>query len=80
MIFGSIFPVTDSTWIFLGVLCIVLFAPLVFNKLRMPHIIGMILAGLLIGPYGLNIIERDASFKLFGDVGLYYIMRSEERR
>lgn len=74
MIFGSIFPVTDSTWIFLGVLCIVLFAPLVFNKLRMPHIIGMILAGLLIGPYGLNIIERDASFKLFGDVGLYYIM------
>ena len=74
MIFSSIFPVTDSTWIFLGVLCIVLFAPLVFNKLRMPHIIGMILAGLLIGPYGLNIIERDASFKLFGDVGLYYIM------
>ena len=47
MEFSSIFPVTDPTWIFLGVLCIVLFAPLIFNKLRMPHIIGMILAGLL---------------------------------
>jgi len=58
----------------LGVLCIVLFAPLIFNKLRMPHIIGMILAGLLIGPKGLNIIERDDSFELFGNVGLYYIM------
>lgn len=74
MIFSSMFPVTDPTWIFLGVLCIVLFAPLLFNKLRMPHIIGMILAGLLIGPNGLNILERDSSFELFGKVGLYYIM------
>lgn len=40
----------------------------------MPHIIGMILAGLLVGPKGLNIIERDDSFELFGNVGLYYIM------
>ncbi len=40
----------------------------------MPHIIGMILAGLLIGPNGLNILERDDSFELFGKVGLYYIM------
>ena len=74
MILSSMFPVTDPTWIFLGVLCIVLFAPLLFNKLRMPHIIGMILAGLLIGPNGLNILERDSSFELFGKVGLYYIM------
>ena len=74
MNFISLFPVTDPTWIFLGVLCIVLFAPLLFNKLHMPHIIGMILAGLLIGPNGLNILERDSSFELFGKVGLYYIM------
>lgn len=74
MNFSSLFPVTDPTWIFLGVLCIVLFAPLVFNKLRMPHIIGMILAGLVIGPNGLNILVRDDSFELFGKVGLYYIM------
>ena len=68
------FPVTEPTWIYLGVLCIVLFAPLIFNKLRLPHIIGMILAGLLVGPNGLNILERDGSFELFGNVGLYYIM------
>ena len=71
---SAFFPVTEPTWIFLGVLSIVLFAPLLFNKLRMPHIIGMILAGLLIGPNGLNILERDDSFELFGKVGLYYIM------
>ena len=74
MNFSSLFPVTEPTWIFLGVLCIVLFAPLLFNKLRLPHIIGMILAGLLIGPNGLNVLVRDDSFELFGKVGLYYIM------
>ena len=71
---GSEPLVTEPTWIYLGVLSIVLFAPLIFNKLRMPHIIGMILAGLLIGPNGLNVLERDSSFELFGNVGLYYIM------
>lgn len=74
MNWSVLFPVTDPTWIFLGVLCIILFAPLLFNKLHLPHIIGMILAGLLIGPNGLNILSRDDSFELFGKVGLYYIM------
>ena len=74
MNFSSLFPVTEPTWIYLGVLSIVLFAPLLFNRLRLPHIIGMILAGLLIGPNGLNILDRDDSFELFGEVGLFYIM------
>ena len=74
MIPCSLFPVTEPTWIYLGVLSIVLFAPLLFNRLRMPHIIGMILAGLLIGPNGLNILDHDDSFELFGEVGLFYIM------
>ena len=74
MIFSTLFPVTEPTWIYLGVLSIVLFAPLLFNRLRMPHIIGMILAGLLIGPNGLNILDHDDSFELFGEVGLFYIM------
>ncbi len=71
---SSFFPITDPTWIFFWVLCIILFAPLLFQKLRLPHIIGMILAGLLVGPNGFNILERDDSFELFGKVGLYYIM------
>ena len=44
------------------------------SKLRIPHIIGMVLAGVVIGQYGFNILERDNSFELFGRVGLYYIM------
>jgi Kef-type K+ transport system membrane component KefB len=44
------------------------------SKLRIPHIIGMVLAGVIVGQYGLNILQRDGSFELFGQVGLYYIM------
>ena len=72
--FSLTLPVTDPTWIFLLVLLIILFAPILLNKLRIPHIIGMILAGLVIGEHGFNILVRDSSFELFGKVGLYYIM------
>lgn len=71
---AAYFPITDPTLIFFVVLLIVLFAPIIMGKLRIPHIIGMVLAGVIIGQYGLNILERDSSFELFGRVGLYYIM------
>ena len=67
-------PITHPTWIFLLVLLIILFAPLLLTKLRIPHIIGMILAGLAVGEHGFNILVRDSSFELFSQVGLFYIM------
>lgn len=70
----SYFPITDPTLIFFVVLLIILIAPIVMSKLRIPHIIGMVLAGVMIGKYGFNILVRDNSFELFGRVGLYYIM------
>ena len=70
----SYLPITDPTFIFFVVLIIILFAPFVMSKLRIPHIIGMVLAGIAIGQYGFNILVRDNSFELFGRVGLYYIM------
>ena len=71
---ASCFPITDPTLIFFVVMIIILFAPIVMGKLRIPHIIGMVLAGVAVGRYGLNILVRDDSFELFGKVGLYYIM------
>ena len=71
---SAYFPVTDPTLVFFVVLCIILFAPIIMGKLRIPHIIGMVLAGVLVGQYGLNILVRDDSFELFGKVGMYYIM------
>ena len=68
------FPITSPTMIFFVVLCIILFAPIIMGKLRVPHIVGMVLAGVAVGPHGLNILAKDDSFDLFGHVGLYYIM------
>ena len=47
---------------------------MIFSKLHIPHLTGMILAGVLIGEHGFNLLERDASFELFGKVGIYFIM------
>lgn len=67
-------PITDPTWIFFLVLSIILFAPMLFEKLRIPSIIGLIMAGIVVGKHGFNILDYDNSFKLFGKVGIYYIM------
>ncbi|MCR4959788.1 MAG: cation:proton antiporter [Prevotella sp.] len=72
--FSSYLPISNPTFIFFVVLLIILFAPIIMGKLRIPHIIGMVLAGVLIGPDGLHVLERDDSFELFGRVGLLYIM------
>ncbi len=66
--------VTDPTWIFFLVLMVILCAPILLRRLHIPHIIGLILAGIVLGQYGLNILERDNSFELFGQVGIYFIM------
>lgn len=66
--------VTSPVLIFFIVLVIILLSPLVLNRFKIPHIIGLIVAGLVVGPYGLNVLARDMSFELFGQVGLLYIM------
>ncbi len=67
-------PLKNPVIIFSLVLFIILFAPLLLQRIKVPHIIGLILAGTLVGPYGLNLLRRDSSIVLFGTVGLLYIM------
>ncbi|WP_299989940.1 cation:proton antiporter [uncultured Pontibacter sp.] len=67
-------PFEDPVLIFTMVLLIILVAPIILNKLRIPGIVGLILAGVIVGPNGFNLLLRDASIILFGTVGLLYIM------
>lgn len=67
-------PLSNPVIIFSLVLFIILFAPILLNKIKIPHIIGLIVAGMVVGPYGLNLLKRDSSIVLFGTVGLLYIM------
>ncbi len=66
--------VTQPVPIFFIVLVIILLAPLLLNKLKIPHIVGMIVAGVSIGPYGFDVLQADSSFSIFGHVGLLYLM------
>ncbi len=59
LILSSYFPIESPTLIFFVVLLIILLAPIIMGKLRIPHIIGMVLAGVIIGEHGLNLLQRD---------------------
>lgn len=67
-------PLTDPVLKFLLILVIILAAPLLLNKLKIPHLLGLIIAGAVIGPNGLNLVLRDSSIILSGTAGLLYIM------
>jgi len=67
-------PLSNPVIIFSLVLFIILFAPILLKKIKVPHIFGLILAGVIVGPYALNLLRRDSSIVLFGTVGLLYIM------
>lgn len=67
-------PLTDPIHKFLLILLIILAAPLLLNKLRVPHLLGLIIAGAIIGPHGFNMVLRDSSIILSGTAGLLYIM------
>jgi Kef-type K+ transport system membrane component KefB len=67
-------PLTDPILKFLIILVIILGIPILSEKLKVPHLLGMILSGVIIGPYALNLIARDSSIILSGTAGLLYIM------
>lgn len=67
-------PLTQPVPIFMLVLGIILLAPLIFSRLKIPNIVGLILAGVIVGPYGFNLLARDDSFRIFGQVGILYLM------
>src|SRR5690554_519510 len=73
-IFETTLPLTNPILKFLLILVIILFAPILLNKIKIPHLLGLIIAGAVIGPYGINLMERDSSITLSGTAGLLYIM------
>ncbi len=67
-------PIEDPVLKFFLVLVIILAAPLLLNKIKVPHLLGLIIAGAIIGPNGFNVLSRDSSIVVTGTTGLLYIM------
>lgn len=67
-------PIEDPVLKFLLELIIILAAPLLLNKIKVPHLLGLIIAGAIVGPNGFNLLARDSSVVVTGTTGLLYIM------
>ncbi|MEX2513167.1 MAG: cation:proton antiporter [Cyclobacteriaceae bacterium] len=67
-------PLANPVLIFSLILFIILLAPILLKKFNIPGIIGLILAGVLVGPNGLNFLEKTSAIELFSTIGLLYIM------
>lgn len=72
--FNFSLPFSNPVLIFALVMIVILLAPIIFRKMKIPGIVGIILFGMLIGPSVLNLLERDSTIELLGTVGLLYLM------
>lgn len=67
-------PLENPVLKFLIILAIILFVPLCLNRIRIPHLLGFIIMGAIVGPFGFNLMERDSGIQMLGTVGLLYIL------
>ncbi len=67
-------PLTNPVLIFSLVLFIILLSPILLRPIKVPGIIGLIISGMIIGPHGLNWLEKNSAVDLFSTIGLLYIM------
>ena len=51
-----------------------LFFSHIFNRLHLPWVVALIIAGIVIGPAGFNVYQPDPTFELLGEIGLIFLM------
>jgi Kef-type K+ transport system membrane component KefB len=67
-------PFSSSVLVFSVFLLIIFLSPIIFRRLRIPDIIGLIIFGMVVGPHGFNLIEKNSAVDLLSTIGLLYLM------
>ncbi len=67
-------PLASPVLVFSLILAIILLAPILLKRLNIPGIIGLIISGVVIGPHGLHLLDKNSAIDLFSTIGLLYIM------
>lgn len=67
-------PVTNPVLMFAIVLLIILLSPILLRKIRIPAVVGFIIAGIIVSPHGFNVLKKNSAIELFSTIGLLYIM------
>lgn len=56
-------------------LAVILMVPLIFKRLGLPELVGLLVAGIVLGPNALNLLQSDSKIiALLSDIGLVYLM------
>lgn len=61
---------------FLLIMAIILVTPMLSERIHLPGIVGIILGGMLIGPYGFNLVDAGIRIEFLATIGLVYLMFS----
>ena len=67
-------PLSEPVPILAAVMAVILVAPLLAERWRVPGAVGLLLAGVVLGPNAADVLARDATIELLGTIGLLYIM------
>jgi Kef-type K+ transport system membrane component KefB len=67
-------PFTEPVLIIALIMTIILIGPVLFERIRIPSIVGLLLSGALIGGNGFNLVPNDLEFTLLSTMGLLYLM------
>lgn len=60
---------------FAVLLAVILVVPPLFERIRLPGLVGLLAAGVVLGPNGLNLLQKESeTMKLLSDIGLVYLM------
>jgi Kef-type K+ transport system membrane component KefB len=56
-------------------LAVILIVPIFFERLRLPGLVGLLAAGVALGPNGFNLFQTDSeTIRLLSDIGLIYLL------
>jgi len=56
-------------------LLVILVVPIIFERLKLPGIVGLLAAGVVLGPHALNLLQNESpTMKLLSDIGVVYLM------
>ncbi|MEH2385491.1 MAG: cation:proton antiporter [Nostoc sp.] len=56
-------------------LVVILVIPIIFERLRLPALVGLVFSGLVLGPSGWNLFQSDSPMiNLLSDIGLIYLL------
>jgi Kef-type K+ transport system membrane component KefB len=68
------FPPESAEWTFFVAAVVLLAGPVVAERLRLPGLVGIVLGGMLVGPFVLDWIHREGVVESLGALGLLFLM------